>query len=80
MSLNADAIAYLASKGLSLEEVVEFARLQERRSDPTAAERKRRQRAKDMSHRDVTRDIPADKVKSATPPKKKNPPHTPPTP
>lgn len=77
MSLNADAIAYLASKGLSLEEVVEFARLQERRSDPTAAERKRRQRAKDMSHRDVTRDIPPDKEKSPTPPKEINPPISP---
>lgn len=77
MSLNADALAYLAAKGLSMEEVIEFARLQERRVDPTATERKRRQRARDMSHRDVTRDIPPNKETPPIPPKEINPPISP---
>jgi hypothetical protein len=61
MSFNAAALQMMLDKGLSLSDVVEIATANEQRSDPTAAERKRRQRAKekaerDMSHRDVTRD------------------------
>jgi hypothetical protein len=58
MSLNAATIEFLLSKGLSGEDLLEVARRSERRIDPTATERKRRQRAK--SRRDVTRDPPND--------------------
>lgn len=43
--MNADALAFLAGKGLSLEEIVEFARLSERKVDRTNAERQARYRA-----------------------------------
>jgi hypothetical protein len=74
MSLNADALAYLVEKGLTAAELVEFARLQEKKADPTAADRKRRQRERekqserDMSHRDVTRDPPPNDIYSNPPP------------
>lgn len=45
MSLNSEALAYLASKGLGLDEIIEFARLSERKKDPTNAERQARYRA-----------------------------------
>jgi hypothetical protein len=61
MAFNAAALQMMLDKGLSLADVVEIAAANEVRSDPTAAERKRKQRAKeraerDKSHRDVTRD------------------------
>jgi hypothetical protein len=61
MSFNAAALKLMADKGLSAHDIAEIAAAAERRSDPTATERKRRQRAKeknerDMSQRDVTRD------------------------
>lgn len=59
MSLNAATIEYLLDKGLTGEDLLEVARRSEMRSDPTATERKRKQRAKEkngMSRRDVTRD------------------------
>ena len=82
MSLNTAQLEYLASLGLSIQDVVELSRLGDVRKDPTAAERKQRQREKerDMSQRDVTRDTPLpplDKEKSPTPPKEINPPLTP---
>lgn len=42
--MNADALAYLALKGLTLAEVIEFARIAERKKDPTNAERQARHR------------------------------------
>ena len=48
--MNADALAYLAEKGLSIQEIIEFARLSERKRDNTAAERQARYRQR----RDVT--------------------------
>jgi hypothetical protein len=88
VSLSAAQLAFLADKGMSLADVIEFARLGEVRRDPTAAVRKQRQRDReraqeddrDMSHRDVTRDTPIpplDKEKSPEPPKEINPPLTP---
>jgi len=56
MSFNASALKLMLDKGLSLADVVEIASANERRADPTAAERKRRQRERDKSRRDVTRD------------------------
>lgn len=53
MSLNADALAFLAARGLSLEEVVEFARLAERKRDNTNAERQARHRAKAAKERNA---------------------------
>lgn len=44
--MNSDAMAFLAGKGLSLEEIIEFARLSERKADPTNAERQARYREK----------------------------------
>jgi hypothetical protein len=84
VSLTADQLAFLASKGFTMEDVVEFARLSEIRHDPTAAERKRRQREKerDMSQRDVTRDILDKEVFPHTPIQEinpKTPPIVPPT-
>lgn len=46
MSLNADALQFLADKGLSFAEVIEFARLAERRRDATNSERQARHREK----------------------------------
>lgn len=77
MSINAAALKLMRDKGLSLDDVVEIAEALEVRRDPTAADRKQRQRERekadrDMSQRDVTRD---NKEKSPTPPKEKtNPP------
>lgn len=55
MSLNADALAFLAGKGLSLEEVVEFARIAERKHDATNAERQQRHRDKAKEERNALR-------------------------
>lgn len=63
MSLSADALQFLLDKGLTLADAVEFARLTEKKADPTAAERQRRCRENkkaNVSHRDVTRDPPID--------------------
>lgn len=40
--MNADALAYLADKGLTIAEVVELARIMERKADPTNAARQAR--------------------------------------
>jgi len=56
MSLNAAALRIMADKGLSLDDVIDIAQALEVRKDPTATERKRRQRERDKSQRDVTRD------------------------
>lgn len=52
--MNSDALAYLAGKGLSLEEIVELARIMERKKDPTNAERQARHRERKKSGK-VTR-------------------------
>lgn len=72
MSLNADTIALLLAKGLNGEDLLDVARAMECRADPTATERKRRQRAKekaerDTSQRDVTRDTVSPKERNQTP-------------
>lgn len=72
MSLNTAQLEYLAAKGLTLEEVVALSRLGDVRSDPTAAERKARQRAREkeavrLSQRDVTRDKVSLEVPPQTP-------------
>lgn len=55
--MNSDALAFLADKGLSLDEIIQFARLSERKADPTNAERQARHRAKRRAAKDdgVTR-------------------------
>jgi hypothetical protein len=55
--MNADALAFLAGKGLSLEEIVEFARISERKADRTNADRQARYREKRKGKKegDVTR-------------------------
>jgi hypothetical protein len=60
VSLTAAALKVMADKGLSAHDIAEIALANERRADPTATERKRRQRAKGVSRRDVTRDPPND--------------------
>jgi hypothetical protein len=60
MGLTAAAIQTMADKGLSAQDIADIARANEKRADPTATERKRRQRAKAASRRDVTRDPPND--------------------
>jgi hypothetical protein len=59
VSLNAATIEFLLDKGLSGQDLLEVARRQEMRNDPTAAERKRRQRARQANGHavTVTRDI-----------------------
>lgn len=52
--MNSDALAYLAARGFTVEEIVEFARLSERRKDATNAERQARHRAKRKAEK-VTR-------------------------
>lgn len=57
--VNSDALAFLADKGLSLDEIIQFARIAERKADPTNAERQARYRAKRKAAKDggdVTRD------------------------
>lgn len=66
--MNADALAYLASKGLGLDEIIEFARIAERKKDTTNAERQARHRAKKRG--EVTR-----YSNGVTPPIERN--HTP---
>lgn len=62
MSITTAAIEVLVAKGLSAQDILDVARALDVKSDPTAAERKRRQRQREseereeMSHRDVTRD------------------------
>ena len=63
MTLTSAALEVLVAKGLSAADILDVARALEVRKDPTAAERKRRQRereaaGRDMSQRDVTRDEP----------------------
>jgi len=55
--MNSDALAFLAAKGLSLDEIVEFARISERKADRTNAERQARYREKRKGKKggDVTR-------------------------
>jgi len=55
--MNSDALAFLAAKGLSLDEIVEFARLSERKVDRTNADRQARYRDKRKAKKDgaVTR-------------------------
>lgn len=52
--MNADALAFLAAKGFTVEEIVEFARVSERKRDNTAAERQARYRAKKRPRNGVT--------------------------
>ena len=56
MSLNAATIQFLLSRGLTGEDLLEVARTMEIKRDPTAADRKQRQRDREKSRRDVTRD------------------------
>lgn len=59
MSLNAATIEFLLTKGLTGEDLLEVARRSEMRSDPTATERKRRQRDRErMSRVTSRRDAP----------------------
>jgi hypothetical protein len=72
VNFNAAALQLMLDKGLSLADVVEIASANEKRADPTAAQRKRRQRAKqaderDKSRRDVTRDTPPNDKDILTP-------------
>jgi hypothetical protein len=78
MSFNAAALKLMADKGLSAHDIAEIAAAAERRSDPTATERKRRQRAKekserDMSRRDVTRDPAPNERDNLTPTREEKP-------
>lgn len=61
MSFNVAMLEAMQAEGLDLAACIRVLSAGEQKADPTAAERKRRQRAKekaerDMSHRDVTRD------------------------
>lgn len=64
MSMSVEALEYLASKGLSLEEVIEFARLADKpKGRSAAAERQARYRARQKSENeggDVTGDVTSD--------------------
>lgn len=51
--MNSDALAFLAAKGLSIEEIVEFARISERKVDRTNAERQARYREKGKAKKDA---------------------------
>lgn len=62
MSFNAASLKLMADKGLSAHDIAEIAAAAEQRADPTAAERKRRQRAKEKAERDMSqRDVTCDK-------------------
>lgn len=50
--MNSDALAFLAAKGLSLDEVVQLARIMEKKADPTNAERQARYREKRAAAKD----------------------------
>lgn len=56
--MNSDAMAFLAQKGMTLDEIIEFARISERKTDSTNADRQARYRAKRRAAKqddDVTR-------------------------
>lgn len=67
MNFNAAALKLMADKGLTAHDIAEIALANEKRADPTAAERKRRQRTKDKSQRVVTRDSPPNDKDILTP-------------
>src|SRR5690349_17071420 len=67
MSFNAAALKLMADKGLTAHDIAEIAAANEKRADPTATERKRRQRQKEMSQRDVTRDPAPNDIDILTP-------------
>ena len=58
MNLSADALLFLAGKGLSVEDIAAFVRLTEQRKDHTAADRMARHRAKRRGE-SVTRNVTA---------------------
>lgn len=60
MSLSAEQLQFLADKGLSFADAIEFARLSEKKKDPTNAERQARHRASKRNAVTVTRDPPID--------------------
>lgn len=60
MSFNVAMLKQMRDEGMSLDACIRVLEAGEKRADPTAAERKRRQRAK--SQRDVTRDPPNDNI------------------
>lgn len=77
MSLSADTIEFLLSKGLSGDDLLQLARLQEGAGKSSAAIRQQRYRDAQRNARDVTRDVTdspsLDKEKSPKPPKEINP-------
>lgn len=54
--MNSAALAFLADKGLSLEEIIEFARISERKADPSNADRQARYRARRKEQKDAVVD------------------------
>lgn len=60
MSLSADAMQFLADKGMSFADAIEFARLMEKKKDPTNAERQARHRDNKRNGVTVTRYPPID--------------------
>ena len=56
MSFNVAMLKQMQAEGLSFDAAIRVLEAAEVRRDPTAAERKRRQRERDKSRRDVTRD------------------------
>lgn len=65
MSFNVAMLEAMQAEGLDLDACIRVLKAGEKKSDPTAAERKRRQRAK--SHRDVTRDMVSPNESNLTP-------------
>jgi hypothetical protein len=62
MSLNADTIELLLSKGLTGDDILAVARSMEMKRDRTGAERQARYRANKAERDDVTRDVTRDSV------------------
>jgi hypothetical protein len=60
VSFNVAMLKQMRAEGLDFDAAIRVLEAGEKRADPTAAERKRRQRAKAASRRDVTRDPPND--------------------
>jgi hypothetical protein len=72
VSFNVAMLKQMREEGLDFDAAIRVLEAGEHKSDPTAAERKRRQRAKEKSQRDVTRDGGSNDIDILTSPENEN--------
>jgi hypothetical protein len=72
VSFNVAMLKQMREEGLDFDAAIRVLEAGEHKADPTAAERKRRQRAKEKSQRDVTRDGGSNDIDILTSPENEN--------